>query len=102
MGGTSTVAGYHSNRFAGDASLYGGAQVRLTAGPVFLALPALWGAFGGFDIGRVYVDGDSPGGWHVGGGGLWLAFLDRRNTVSMGLARSDEGTQVQGGLAFGF
>jgi hypothetical protein len=73
VGGSHTVAGYHSNRFAGDASLYGGALVRLTAGAAPLALPAIWGVFGNFDLGRVYVDGDSPGGWHTGGGGGALA-----------------------------
>ena len=102
VGGSKTVAGYHSNRFAGDASLYGGALVRLTAGAAPLALPAIWGVFGNFDLGRVYVAGDSPGGWHTGGGGgLWLGFLDRKNSASLGIATSTEGTLVQAGLVFG-
>jgi hypothetical protein len=96
------VAGFHHNRFAGDASLYSGALARLTAGAAPLALPAIWGVFGNFDLGRVYVDGDSPGGWHTGGGGgLWLGFLDRRNTASLGIATSTEGTLIQAGLVFG-
>jgi hemolysin activation/secretion protein len=103
LGGASTLAGYHSHRFAGDASLYGGAQLRLTVGKAFVALPAEWGFYGGGDVGRVYVDGESPGGWHgSGGGGLWLAFLDRRNTVSVGVAASTEGTLVEAGTAFGW
>ena len=103
LGGASTLAGYHSQRFAGDASLFGGAQLRLTMGKAFLALPAEWGLYGGGDAGRVYVDGASPGGWHgSGGGGLWLAFLDRRNTVSVGVAASTEGTLVEAGAAFGW
>jgi hypothetical protein len=102
IGGSSTVAGYHSHRFAGDASLYGGAEGRLTVGAAPLALPAIWGVFGNFDLGRVYLDGESPGGWHTGGGGgLWLGFLDRRNTVSIGIATSAEGTLVRAGLVFG-
>ena len=102
IGGSSTVAGYHSHRFAGDASLYGGAQGRLTVGAAPLALPAIWGVFGNFDLGRVYLDGESPGvGIPAGGGGLWLGFLDRRNTLSIGIATSTEGTLVQAGLAFG-
>jgi hypothetical protein len=103
LGGASTLSGYHSHRFAGDASLYGGAQLRLTMGKAFLALPAEWGIYGGGDVGRVYVDGDSPGGWHgSGGGGLWLAYLDRRNTVSIGVASSTEGTLIEAGTAFGW
>src|SRR6266446_4284288 len=93
LGGRSTLAGYHSHRFAGDASVYGGAELRLALGKAFVALPAEWGIYGGGDVGRVYVDGESPGGWHgSGGGGLWLAFLDRSNTVSVGVAASSEGT----------
>ena len=103
LGGASTLSGYHSHRFAGDASLYGGAQLRLTMGKSDLALPAEWGIYGGGDAGRVYVDGESPGGWHgSGGGGLWLAFLDRRYAVSVGVAASSEGTLVEAGTAFGW
>jgi hypothetical protein len=103
LGGSSTLPGYHSHRFAGDASIYAGAQLRLTVGTAFLALPAVWGVYGDFASGRVYVDGDSPGGWHSGGGGgVWLGFLDRQNALSIGFASSNEGTLVQAGIAFGF
>jgi hypothetical protein len=103
VGGHSSLPGFHSHRFAGDASVYGGAQLRLTLGRAFLALPALWGLFGTADAGRVYVNGESPGGWHgSGGGGLWLAFLERRSALSIGVASSSEGTLLQTGLAFGF
>jgi hypothetical protein len=83
--------------------VYGGAQLRLTVGTTDLALPAVWGVFGAADAGRVYVDGESPGGWHSGaGGGIWIAFLDRSNAVSLGFTSSKEGTLLQGGMAFGF
>jgi outer membrane protein assembly factor BamA len=103
LGGHSTLTGYHSHRFAGDASLYGGAELRLTLSKAFVALPAEWGIYGGGDVGRVYLDGASPGGWHgSGGGGLWLAFLDRSNTMSVGFASSTEGTRLEAGAAFGW
>jgi hypothetical protein len=61
------------------------------------------GVYGGANAGRVYLDGDSPGGWHAsGGGGLWLAFLDHRDVLSVGAAASSEGTLLQAGMAFGF
>jgi hypothetical protein len=102
LGGVSTLPGYHSNRFAGDASLYGGAQLRVTVGRAFLALPAVWGLYGDGGTGRVYVEGESPGGWHSSaGGGAWLAFLDRRNALSIGFASSEEGTLFLAGAAFG-
>jgi outer membrane protein assembly factor BamA len=103
LGGASTLPGYHSHRFAGDARVYGGAQLRLTAGPTFLALPALWGVFGNVDAGRVYVDGESPGGWHSSaGGGLWLGYLDGRDVLSLSVAASDEGTLLRARIALGF
>jgi hypothetical protein len=51
----------------------------------------------------VYVDGESPGGWHTsGGGGVWLALLDRSNTVTFGIAASEERTTFYLGTGFGF
>jgi hypothetical protein len=71
-------------------------------GRAFLALPAVWGLYADVGTGRVYVDEDSPGGWHGGaGGGAWLAFLDRRNALSIGFGSSEEGTIVLAGAAFG-
>ena len=40
------------------------------------------GALGLADAGRVYLDGDSPGGWHAGyGGGLSFRTLGHAATV---------------------
>ena len=72
-------------------------------GHSYIALPGTWGVFGNVDAGRVYLDGESPGGWHSGaGGGLWLAFLNRANTVSAGITFTDEGSLVRVGAALGF
>jgi hypothetical protein len=103
LGGASTLPGYHTNRFAGDASVYGSAELRLTMGHSHLAIPAVWGLYGNIGAGRVYLDGNSPGGWHSGGGGgVWLALLNSPNAFSLGVANSSEGTLVQSGVAFGF
>ena len=103
LGGASTLPGYHANRFAGDASVYGGAELRLTVGHSHLAIPAVWGFYGNIGGGRVYLDGNSPGGWHSGeGGGIWLGLLNSPNGFSLGVASSSEGTMIQSGLAFGF
>jgi len=103
LGGASSLPGYASNRFAGDGSIYGSVQLRVTVGRTDLALPAVWGFFGSTDAGRVYVRGQTPGGWHRdAGGGVWLAFLDRRNTVSFAVMSSNEGARFQAGVAFGF
>ena len=101
LGGPSSLRGYYQRRFAGDASVSGSAEVRLTLIQSRGFLPARWGIFGNGDAGRVYVNGQSPGGWHTGaGGGLWAALLDRANTATIGLTRSKEQTTVQVGLGF--
>ena len=89
------MRGWKQQRFAGDAALYGNAEIRLFLTKFFLVLPGDFGVFGLADAGRVYVEGDSPGEWHTGvGGGIWFAFLDRANTVTIGVASSTERTAV--------
>ena len=68
-----------------------------------MALPAVGGVYGNLGAGRVYLDGNSAGGWHSGGGGgIWLAMLDHRTALSFGVESSTEGTLLQAGTAFGF
>ena len=54
---------------------------------------ATFGVFGLADVGRVYLEGESSDVWHTGfGGGLWFAFLERANTMTLSLVsgrRSD-------------
>lgn len=95
VGGATTVRGFAENRFAGDAALYGNAELRLRVAKFYLLLPGDLGVFGLADVGRVYLAGESSDRWHTGvGGGLWFAFLNRANTVSIAVARSDERTAV--------
>ncbi len=101
VGGIHSLRGWDAERFAGDASLYGSAELRIFLTQTRLLSIGDLGVFGLADAGRVYVDGNSPGGWHTGyGGGLWFSFLGRQNSVSAGVARSDEGTRVY--IAYGF
>ena len=73
LGGSRSVRGYASRRFAGDASLYGNAEARLGLFPAHLLVGGTVGASALFDAGRVFVDGHSPGGWHTAvGGSLWF------------------------------
>ncbi len=59
--------------------------------------------FGLADAGRVFVSGQTSDRWHAAaGGGLWIAFLSRANTLSLAAAHSVEGTRlyVRTGFAF--
>ncbi len=68
-----------------------------------LFVPGEFGVFGLGDVGRVYLDGESSDVWHAaGGGGVWLSFIERVNTISVAVARSEERTGVYVGAGFGF
>ncbi len=95
IGGRRTVRGFQEQRFAGDASLYGNAELRLYLSKFYLLLPGEFGIFGLGDVGRVYLDGETSDEWHSAyGGGLWFAYLNRRNTLSVAVANSEERTGV--------
>ncbi len=95
IGGHRTLRGWHRQRFAGDASLYVNADLRLFISRFFFVLPGDFGIFGLADAGRIYLDGNTPGGWHTAaGGGIWVSFLNRANTFALGLATNEERTNV--------
>ncbi len=89
VGGRTTLRGYRWERFRGDAAAFGSAELRVPVMPVELLIRWELGVFGLADAGRVWMDGESPGGWHTGvGGGLWLTALG--NVVSLSWARGEE------------
>jgi len=103
IGGGANVRGFQPQRFAGDGSLYGNAELRVQLGRFFLLLPGDFGVFGLADAGRVYLEGETSDRWHTSvGGGFWFAYLDRSRTVSVAVARSEErtGLYVRAGFSF--
>ena len=103
LGGVSTVRLGRENRYAGDAVVYAGAELRLFLTKFFLLLPGDFGIFGLGDVGRVYSEGESSDRWHgAAGGGVWFAFLGRANTLSMAVARGEERTGFYLRAGFGF
>ena len=103
IGGTSSVRLGRVNRYAGDAAVYGNAELRLPLAKVMLVLPADLGVFGLADAGRVFVEGESSDKWHTAfGGGLWLSFLNRANTISAAVAAGEERTGFYMQAGFGF
>lgn len=103
VGGPDTVRGFAAQRFAGDGGAFGNAELRLLLGRYFLVLPGEYGLFALVDTGRVWLDGERSDRWHVGaGGGLWFAYVERGNTVTVAVASSDEGPglYVRAGFPF--
>ena len=103
IGGATTVRGFVEHRFAGDAAVYGSAELRLSVAKFFFLLPGEVGVFGLGDAGRVYLSGEASDRWHAAaGGGVWLAFLNRANTLSVAAAHGDEGTRIYARAGFAF
>jgi len=103
VGGASNVRGLRTQRYAGDAALYGSAELRARLGQYFLVLPGTFGVFALGDVGRVYLKGESSDSWHTGvGGGLWFAYLEPANTITIAVARGDSRTAlyIRAGFAY--
>lgn len=74
LGGAGSLRGFAHDRFAGDASVFGGAELRVPLLPLELVVRGRLGVSVLADAGRVFYDGDSPGGWHAAtGAGVWFA-----------------------------
>jgi hypothetical protein len=103
-GGQGAVRGLRPQRYAGDASLYGNADLYLPLTRTsFLGIPLQFGVQGFADAGRVYVDGESSDTWHHGlGGGPYFASPGRRNIVGLLFARSEGRTAVYLRTGFAF
>jgi hypothetical protein len=102
--GGRTARAYRINRFAGDRSLYGSAEVRgwLTnlTNPV---VPVRLGVFGFAETGRVWFEEEDSTSWHESyGGGLLFQPLGAPITLHATVATGDEGTRFYfgSGLAF--
>ncbi len=110
LGGSRTLRGYRPNRFAGERSAYGSAELRLPLTRIKFVVPGEQGLFGFGDAGRVWVDnetGPDADDIHTSfGGGVWFAFLNRDNVLVVGAGvpseriGTDKGTRVF--VSFGF
>jgi hypothetical protein len=95
LGGADTVRGLRSERYAGDRSAYGNAELRLS----FLDRPDGFvsglGVFGLADGGRVWLAGETSDRWHHAfGGGVWMAVLKPENVWSLAVAASEGRVRV--------
>ena len=91
-GGAGTLRGYRKDRFGGQRSVYGNAELRLRLSRIKFLLPGEFGVFGGLDTGRVFLESDpsTADKWHTGvEGGIWLSLLQRSNTLSLAFEKGD-------------
>jgi hypothetical protein len=105
LGGGDTVRGLLPQRYAGDAAVWGNAELRMLLARVNILVPTGLGVFALADRGRVFIDGEDGDRWHQAyGGGVFAVFLRPENTLSLAVAR-EEGSNttrlyVRGGFAF--
>ena len=103
LGGGKSLRGYNLQRFGGDASAFGSAEIRFYLARLKILVPSDVGLFALGDAGRVWVNNKSPGDWHSdAGGGIWIAPIRRELTLSVAIAKSVDGLFVNGGFGFGF
>jgi hypothetical protein len=103
IGGDNSVRTLEPERYAGDASLAGTAELRVPVATFAFVLPLSVGVFGFMDAGRVWADGASPDGWHsAAGGGFWLGFLDPSTSLSVTFTNGTGSSRVliRGGFSF--
>jgi hypothetical protein len=102
LGGSENFRTEEKQRFAGDASLYGSTELRVPIAKFPFILPLDVGAIGFADAARVYVNGNSPGGWHTAaGGGLWVGYLNPHINYNVMLTNSST-RHVVTNLGFAF
>ena len=104
----SPLRGYDSDRFAGDASVVGNAELRFSLGRFTALLPFRYGLLALADLGRVFVSSESSSRWHTAaGGGIWLAVFASAWNFQVGssfnamVVRSDERTAFYLSTGFG-
>ena len=103
IAGGHTVRFLDAQRYAGDASLYGTAELRIPVLAFSLVLPFDIGLVGLADAGRVYLKGRSPGGWHQSvGGGVWLGIPETGMIVTVAATTEQGrfGLRLHSGLKF--
>ncbi len=99
LGGTKGLRGYREERFTGESALAFNGDLRYSFNTFKTGLlPLQLGVFGGYDIGRVWLDDEDSNRWYDSvGGGIWLNAMD---TIGgqLGIFSSDDGLR----FTFGF
>jgi hypothetical protein len=103
IGGDGTLRYMDTERYAGDASLFGTSELRIPLAHFTFLVPLRAGVLGIAEAGRVYVNGSSPGGWHpITGGGFWFAYGHASPTATITRTTEPGFTGIHLGLGLNF
>ena len=103
LGGNLNMRGFRAERFYGNTAFYHNTDLRIKlVSSVNKILPFTLGVLGGFDYGRVWLDGEDSNTWHNAyGGGLWIAPVDFI-VINSSFFHSTEEDRFTVGVSFGF
>lgn len=91
LGGSKNLRGFRNERFSGDASLYGCAELRIALFRLKTILTSNIGFYLFSEAGRVFRDGEISKLWHVSNGvGVYSHILDRKLVIASSIAFSQE------------
>ncbi|WP_029035998.1 metallophosphoesterase [Salinimicrobium xinjiangense] len=78
LGGAEHLRGYREERFSGESAFVWGNDLRYSFDQFKTAfVPIQIGIFAGYDVGRVWLDGEDSNLWHDSyGGGFWITGAD--------------------------
>ncbi len=90
LGGQKNLRGFPFQRYAGDAEIHAGSELRLYLTKLKFFVPIYFGPLFFSETGRVFLDGESSANdWHTSvGGGFWLSFIEPIFTVSFSVGRT--------------
>ncbi|HJS00583.1 MAG TPA: metallophosphoesterase [Flavobacterium sp.] len=104
LGGDYDLRGFRNQRFIGNQSFFQSTDIRFSIGKIKNSIiPMSYGFFGGYDYGRVWLDGETSNKWHQSvGGGLWLNAINTLTTKISYFKSQDDKARISFGLGFGF
>ncbi len=103
LGADTGLRGFRNQRFTGQQSFLGNADLSYRFQQVKTALfPITFIVYGGYDVGRVWVENDSSKKWHSSyGGGLYVSWIDALK-ANVSTFYGDEGVRLQFGFEFSY
>jgi hypothetical protein len=103
LGGDEDLRGFRDNRFSGKSAFFQSSDLRYFVGQIKNPFaPINYGAFIGFDYGRVWFPAENSDKWHQSSGfGLWL---NSSNVVAAKLSyfHATDGGRIAFGMKFNF
>lgn len=101
VGGSTTIRGYESGRYAGQASAFFNSELRIRAATLPFVVPWQLGVVGIADLGRVFNVTDDGNVWHgSAGGGIWFSLPNRSVGGVVTVVTSPQGSALW--LSYGF